>query len=155
VAIVSSEIAVQLDLGSQWFVVEHHTDSVAGVHSWRYTPSKSVDLNAKLAEHAVHLQEQLVDEEVKRALEVDAAPVIVHQTGAQFLLRLRELYRDSRKEICAWIARWIVNRLNAGELTAAQMMNVFNLSAPQWNILFAKLQTMADALDVLEQALGE
>ena len=154
-AIVSSEIAVQLDLGSQWFVVEHHTDSVAGVHSWRYTPSKSVDLNAKLAEHATRLAEQLADEEVKRALEVDAAPVIVHQTGAQFLLRLRELYRNSRKEICAWIARWIVNRLNAGELTATQMRNVFELTVQQWNTLEAKLRVLKSSIEAVDLAVGE
>ena len=153
--IVSSSIAVQIDLGSQWFVVEHHTDSVAGVHPWRYTPGKSVDLNAKLAEHAVQLDEQLKAEEVKLALEVDAAPVVVHQTGAQFLLRLRELYRDSRKEVCAFIARWIINRLDAGHVTAAQMRNAFELTVQQWNTLEAKLRTLKASIDGVDAAVGE
>lgn len=154
-AIVSSEIAVQIDLGGQWFVVEHHTDNVAIVHSWRYTPAKSVDLNAKMAEHAITLNEQLMDEEVRKALEVDAAPVIQYQTGTQFLQRLRELYRDSRKEICAHIARWIINRLDAGQVTAAQMRNVFDLTAQQWTALETKLRALKASIESVDGAVGE
>jgi hypothetical protein len=68
VSIVASSIAKQIDLGAAWFVVEHHTDDDGKVHEWRYAPSKSADLNAKLAEHAVLMAEQLAEREADEVI---------------------------------------------------------------------------------------
>jgi hypothetical protein len=67
-AIVSSEITEQIDLGDKWQVLERHTDSLGAVHEWRYHPGKSVDVNAKLAEHAAQLASALAEQEIDEIL---------------------------------------------------------------------------------------
>ena len=63
--IVSSVIVEQLDLGHMWFIRENHTDNIGKVHEWIYHPGKSVDLNAKLAEHATAVNDRLVAQEIE------------------------------------------------------------------------------------------
>jgi phosphoenolpyruvate-protein kinase (PTS system EI component) len=67
-SIVSSTIHEQLDLGAMWQVRERHTDSEDVVHEWLYHPAKSVDLNARLAEHAIQLAENLAAAEAEALL---------------------------------------------------------------------------------------
>lgn len=65
---LTSSIAKQIDLGAAWLVVEHHVDADGKVHEWRYAPDKSTDLNAKLAEHAVLMAEQLAEREADEVI---------------------------------------------------------------------------------------
>ena len=67
-SIVTSVIADQLDLGAIWLIREKHTDNIGKEWEWIYHPPKSVDLNAKLAEHAQALHEQLVRQEIEERL---------------------------------------------------------------------------------------
>jgi hypothetical protein len=115
----------------------------------------ATDKDVILSSHAANLEAKLQEDEVEQAIEIDAAPVPIYQTGAQFLQRLREIYRNSDRERCARIARWIINRLDAGHVTATQLQNVFNLTVGQWNTLHAKLMVLADAATSIEEAKGE
>jgi hypothetical protein len=137
------------------YVQEFHTDSAGKVHRFEYRWRAGMDRDAIMAARAVQLADQVADREVDVAVELDAAPVIVQQTGAQFLDRLREKYRNSDKERCARIARWIIHRLDAGHVTVAQLRNAFNLTVSEWNTLEAKLRALAGTLDDLETARGE
>lgn len=152
--IVSSSLTT-LDLGAIYQVDEEHTDNVGIVHRWRYHPAKSVDINAKLALHAAEIDARLVEQEAESAIERDAAPTLNYQTGAQFLQRLREIYRESDKERCARIARWIINRLDAGHVTVAQLRNAFELTAQQWSALEAKLRALKASIESVDAAAGE
>ncbi len=114
-----------------------------------------MDRTANAAARAIRLAESLAETEVASALGRDAAPAIVHQTGAQFLARLRERYRRAEKEQSARIARWIIRRIDAGHVTAAQLRNAFGLTGPEWTTLEGKLRTLAANLDGLEAAAGE
>lgn len=137
------------------YVQEFHTDDAGKVHRFEYRWRAGMDRDAIMADRAVRLAESLAQAEVEQAVEVDVAPQIVQQTGAQFLARLREIYRNSGKERCARIARWIVRRIDAGHVTEAQLRNAFNLSVGEWNTLEAKLRSLATTLDALEGAQGE
>jgi hypothetical protein len=67
-SIVSSEIIEQLDLGHMWQVREQHIDSQGTAHHWLYHPGKTIDLNAKLAEHAETLEARLIAQEIDEVL---------------------------------------------------------------------------------------
>ena len=79
-----------------------------------------------------------------------------HQTAAQFAARLRERWRSSTREECARIAWWVIERLNAGDVTDTQLRNAFGLTVQQWNNLkTAKLIPMHDAWAAVRAAVGE
>lgn len=137
------------------YVQEFHTDSAGRVHRFEYKWRAGMDRAAIAAARAAQLAEAVAEQEVEQALEADAAPQIVQQTGAQFLARLREKYRASDRERCAKIARWIVRRLDAGHVTQAQLRNAFGLSVAEWNAVEARLRDLATKLDAVEQAVGE
>lgn len=79
-----------------------------------------------------------------------------HQTPTQFAARLRERWRNSSREECCRIAWWIIERLNAGDVTDTQLRNAFGLTVTQWNNLKTnKLIPMHDAWAAVLVAEGE
>lgn len=152
--IVSSAIARQLDLGASWLVDEAHTDNVGVVHHWRYTPTKAVDLNAKLAEHAASVAERIADEEVLDCIRRNVLTT-KYLTKSEMAARIRELYRDGNMDTVLRIARWIRSRIQAGDFTETQVRNAFGLNQSQWDALKVKLQSYDEALAMTETAKGE
>jgi hypothetical protein len=137
------------------YVQEFHTDDAGKVHRFEYRWRAGMDRAAIAAARAVQLAESVAEGEVTSALSVDVAPSIVQQTGAQFLARLREKYRGATREEAARIARWIVRRIDAGHVTAAQLRNAFNLSVAEWDALEVRMRNLAAKLDDIESAAGE
>lgn len=78
-----------------------------------------------------------------------------HQTPAQFAARLRERYRSGSKEECARIAKWIIDHIEAGDFTDAQVRGVFALTAGQWATLKAKMTTLRSNYEAVQAAQGE
>lgn len=83
------------------------------------------------------------------------ALALVHQTPAQFAQRLRAAYRAASKEQCARMAWRIVEMLNAGDVTDAQLQNVFGLTAAQYPTLKTKLADLHDKWAGVRAAQGE
>ena len=139
------------------YVQETHTDVAGKQYRFEYKATQAMMANrdAVMAARAARLETELPDREADAALDVDTAPVLVYQTGTQFLQRLRDFYKAAGKERCARIARWIIHRLDAGDVTAAQLRNVFNLTVQQWSTLEAKMRALAADLDGVDAAVGE
>ena len=78
-----------------------------------------------------------------------------HQTAAQFAARLREWWRNSTREECARIAWWIIERINAGDVTDAQLRNAFGLTVAQYNTLKTKWTNLRTAYNAVQAAAGE
>lgn len=140
--------------GRRW-VVEIHSDGQGEVARFEYKSLDSIDRNAIATARSARLAVDLADREAREATLADRAPSLRFQTGAQFLGRLRELYRNGEAEELARIARWIRNRVQAGDVTAAQLRNAFGLTQAQWDALKAKMDVLAANLDGVEQAKGE
>lgn len=145
----------QID-GSRW-VGEIHTDSAGGVHIFRYlaTPEMMERRSVVSAGRVIKLEARLPEDEATAVIEADRAPVLVFQTGAQFLQRLRERFRNSDKDDSAKIARWIINRLDSGNVTALQLRTAFGLTVQQWATLEARLREMKSAIEAVDRAKGE
>lgn len=139
------------------YVGELHTDNVGKTYRFEYkaTQAMMAARNAVMADRAAALDNKLQEDECDAAVEVDAAPVLVYQTGTQFLQRLRQRYKDANMARVARIARWIIHRLDAGQVTAAQLRTVFGLTVQQWNTLEAKMRALASNLDSIDGAVGE
>lgn len=83
------------------------------------------------------------------------AILLKHQTPSQFVARLREAYRQSDKERTAQIARWILAKLQTGDVTDAQLRTAFGLTTAQWNTLKTKMTNLRNAQNLLKTGTGE
>jgi len=78
-----------------------------------------------------------------------------HQTAAQFAARLRARFRSASRLEAARIATWVMDRIDAGDITDAQMRAAFSLTTAQWTALKTRLTTMRTAYRAIEAARGE
>jgi hypothetical protein len=83
------------------------------------------------------------------------ALLLKHQTAEQFVARLRAAYRDGQRERLVQIARFIIARIQAGDITDAQCRTAFGLNTTQWNTLKTKMQNLITAANAVESANGE
>lgn len=83
------------------------------------------------------------------------ALLLKHQTVQEFIARFREAYRNGERERICQLARFVLARIAAGDVTDAQCRNAFGLNASQWNALKTKMQTFIDAQNLVRSAVGE
>lgn len=83
------------------------------------------------------------------------ALTLKHQTANQFVARVREAYRNGERERLVQLARFVLARLQAGDITDAQCRSAFGLTNPQWNALKVKMQAYIDADTTIRGAVGE
>lgn len=67
-----------------------------------------------------------------------------HQTKVQYLVRLWERYRTAVKMDACRLANRMLRHLSDGDVTQAQMLNAWNMTAQEWPAKAAQLQTRAD-----------
>lgn len=83
------------------------------------------------------------------------ALLLKHQTGAQFVARFREAYRNSDRDRCIQLAKFVISRIQAGDLTDAQVRSAFGLNTTQWNSLKTKMNGWITAQNNVQSAVGE
>jgi hypothetical protein len=83
------------------------------------------------------------------------ALLLKHQTAAQFVARFREAFRNSERERCVQLARFVIARIQSGDLTETQVRNAFGLTVTQWNALKTKMNNWITAHNTLQAAVGE
>lgn len=137
------------------YVTETHTDSAGGKHLRAYLAAVGADHQAIANARAALVSEEIAQSEFMAVLDSDGAIVVVHQTMAQFAQRLRAYFQASERFECGRVARWIMNRLDAGHITEAQMRNAFGLTALQWSNLRAKLVDLRTQYNAVDAARGE
>jgi len=83
------------------------------------------------------------------------ALVLRHQTQAQFIARVREAYRTGDAATVVKIARFLLAKVQSGDLTQTQIRNAFGLTVAQWDVLKVKMQDYVAAADIAASAAGE
>ena len=78
-----------------------------------------------------------------------------HQTAAEFAARLRERYRSASREDASRIATWILNRIEAGDITDAQVRTAFGLNVTQYNQMKTRMTNLRTAWLAVQAAQGE
>ncbi len=78
-----------------------------------------------------------------------------HQTQAQFIARFREAYRNADKERLARLAKWLLARIAAGDITDAQARNAFGLTVQQWNTKKTRMTDLVAKYDAVQSAQGD
>lgn len=80
---------------------------------------------------------------------------LVHQTAAQFATRFREKFRNAEKMEAAKMATFIMNKIESGEFTDAQIRGIFGLTLAKYTTLKEKLAALRDTYNSIETAKGE
>jgi precorrin-3B methylase len=83
------------------------------------------------------------------------ALLLKHQTAQQFVARFREAYRNGERERIVQLARFVLSRIQAGDITDAQCRTAFGLNTTQWNTLKTKMQNFVTAHNSVLSAVGE
>jgi hypothetical protein len=83
------------------------------------------------------------------------ALLLKHQTAESFVARVRSAYRDGDPSVLVKIARFLIARVQAGDLTETQIRTAFGLNASQWNTLKTKMQNLINADNLVQSAVGE
>ena len=83
------------------------------------------------------------------------ALLLKHQTAEAFIARVRAAYRDGDPVRLVAIARFIIARIQAGDITDAQCRTAFGLNTTQWNNLKTKMQNLITADNAVKSAVGE
>ncbi len=83
------------------------------------------------------------------------ALILKHQTPEAFIARLRQAYRDSNAENAVKLARFIVAKVQAGDITDAQCRAAFGLNTAQWAMLKARMNAFVAADNTIKSAIGE
>lgn len=81
--------------------------------------------------------------------------VLKHQTAAEFIARFREAYRNADRERMAQLAKWLLARIAAGDITDAQVRNTFGLNVQQWNNKKTLLEDLVAKYDAVQAAQGD
>lgn len=78
-----------------------------------------------------------------------------HQTPAQFVARFRAAYRTASKDKAAKMAAWLYDRVQAGDITAAQIRTAFGFTAAQFTAFQTRILALRDHYNAIQQAAGE
>jgi hypothetical protein len=82
------------------------------------------------------------------------ALVLRYATLAQLGDRFRELYRKSRGRQTYRLAKWMVDRIDDGTVTVAQIRSFFNLNQTEWNALKAEWDQLKAIYETMESKTG-
>ena len=83
------------------------------------------------------------------------ALILKHQSTEAFIARVRAAYRNGSPDLVVRIARFIVARIQAGDITDAQCRTAFGLNTTQWNNLKTKMANLITADNAVRSATGE
>ena len=83
------------------------------------------------------------------------ALLLKHQTAQEFIARFRGAYRDAERERLVQLAKFVISRIQAGDITDAQCRSAFGLNTTQWNNLKTKMQNYITASNTVQSAVGE
>lgn len=137
------------------YVEEIHTDHLGALYPFQYLASPTANHAAVMTARVPRIEEASAEVEFLEAIEVEGWKPLNHQTAAQFAARFRARFRDSSRVECAKLAKWILDRIDAGNFTETAVRNAFGLTVTQWNTLKAKLTTMRTNYNAVLAAVGE
>jgi hypothetical protein len=144
---------VQRD-GRRW-VTEDHVDQFARHFLVDYLAAVGADYVAIRTARATEIGLRLIADEIAAALRVDANPVLEYATKNDFVPVLRRAYQAAEREECARLATWIINRVNDGWVTEAQVQAAFGLADGPWATLRAKMIALRSSYLAVQAAAGE
>lgn len=137
------------------FCTETHTDNIGLAHIASYLAAAGADYNAIMTARAPKIAVQIADQEFLDDLARTSGFVLNYQTKAEAAARFRAAYLGATQSVAASMAYWMIERINDGTFTDAQVQNAFGLTAGQYTTLKAQFQTLHDDWAAVLAAVGQ
>lgn len=155
--ITSSVVTIgHAQIDGRKYIREVHSDASGVAATIDYLGAAGLDYQAIADARAAILNGSLADDEATAKIGIDATPLPLRfQTAAQFLDRLRAIYKSGSKADLAKLARWITRRLDDGHVTVSQLRTAWGLTLAQWNALEARMRTLRTNQEAVDAAAGE
>lgn len=136
------------------YVTEKHLDSMGQEHVFVYLGRDTMDYNSIMQTRIQQINESFAEQEFADNLANDTLTTN-HITKAQFVTKFREFYRNAEKEQLVKLASWLINRVQEGSITAAQIQNAFGFTPAQYTVFRDKLLALKANWDAVQAARGE
>ena len=78
-----------------------------------------------------------------------------YATKAQLGAAFRERYRNTKREECARLAKWLLARISDGDFTDAQVRAFFSLSQANYDAMKAHMVALVAHYDAVQAGVGE
>lgn len=150
----SSYVVEPAQVDGRCFVREEHTDHLGAVHVFTYLAAVDTDYAAQLAARVPQIEDSLAVLEYHACLDSDTLTT-EHITKGEFVARFREAYRSADREEAARLATWLANRVQAGDITPAQVQSAFGLTPAQYVALRDRALALRDHWLAVQAAKGE
>ena len=151
-AIVSSKIISRIAQKIGSYITERHTDQFGKHYDYEYLNSGQ-DENAIMAARALKITEALKEWEINDFIN-NGWSGLQYQTADEFATAIRIKYKNANGIEAAQIAKAILDAINSGQVTDAQVQNAFGLTQAQYTNNKAKLQTVMDDYDAVIAVMG-
>jgi hypothetical protein len=156
VSIVSSTFAVgPAQRDGRAYVTETHTDNIGIAHVVNYLAAVGTDYAAVMSARAPLIAVQIADAEFVDNLNRTSGFTLNYQTKAELASRFRAAYRGATRDVAASMAYWLIERINDGTVTDAQVQAAFGLTTTQYNAMKARATTLHDHWAAVLVAVGE
>lgn len=83
------------------------------------------------------------------------ALILKHQTVESFVAKVRAAYRDGDPDTLVKIARFLIARVQTGDITEAQIRTAFGMNQSQWSSLKSEMQALINADNAVKSAVGK
>jgi hypothetical protein len=137
------------------FVRETHTDNVAIQHFVDYLAAVGANYTAIMNARAITLAVQIADQEFADNLGKTSGFTLNYQTRSELASRFRAIYLSATRDVACSMAYWLIERINDGTVTDAQVQAAFGLTALQYSNMKARATTMHDHWAAVLVAVGE
>lgn len=137
-------------------VTETHVDQLGARHVFVYlsADSNATRTNTMIA-RVVTLEPALRVDEINRILSGALPPTQNHSTKQQLLDEFRERYRIAVGVETGRLAKWLLDRQDAGDWNDTQLANAFSVSGASWTLIKARMITLRQRYNDLMDAQGE
>lgn len=155
-SIVSSSYVVGVaQRDGRAYVTETHTDNIGLPHVASYLAAVGADYAAIMTARAPRIAAAIADVEYLDIVNRASTFVLNYQTKAELAARFRAAYKAATRDELARLAYWLIERINDGTFTDAQVQSAFGLTAGQYAPLKARAVTLHDYWAAISAAVGE
>lgn len=137
------------------YVQEVHTDQFDVAWPYEYLAAVNADYAALLSQHAAAVKAAIETLEINAELQLGAPLTLKYTTKAQLGNTFRARYQVATKDEACRLAKWLLDHIDAGDFTDAQVQGFFGLTAGQYTSMKARASAMRDTYNAVLAAVGE
>lgn len=137
------------------FVYEVHTDQYGQVYLAEYLAVANADYVTIKTDRAAVIYQSLIDAEIAAMLVLGAALTLRFANKNALAAAYRQAYKAASRDEAARLAKWLLDHIDAGDFTDAQVQSAFGLTAGQYTTLKTKWTNLRTAYNAVIAAQGE